>query len=75
MIVMNKTRRKPGSKVRRKVRSHRFQSSREVFDEYIPGYKDRRSEITIIGERDEASRAGIALATELVEKLKHALVN
>jgi len=58
-----------------KVKRHRFQSSREVFDEYIPGYKDRRSENKIIGEEDEASRAGIKLATELVEKIKKVLGN
>lgn len=58
-----------------KTKRHRFQSSREVFNEYIPGYKSQRVGANTTHEEGEPRRAGSELAAELLQKIKGSLVN
>ena len=58
-----------------KRRSHRFQSSREVFNEYIPGYKTQRVGINSNNEEGEPKRAASELAAELLQKIKGSLAS
>lgn len=58
-----------------KHKSHRFQSSREVFEEYIPDYKKCESDDVVQDGDSEAVRSGIELASDLVDKLKKTIDN
>ena len=56
-----------------KHKSHRFQSSREVFEEYIPDYKNRESHEAEQDGESSAAESGSKLASDLVDKLRRSI--
>lgn len=55
------------------TKSHKFQSSREVFVKYIPNYKDNIANEQLTENEYESTQSGIKLAAELIEKMRKAI--